>query len=116
MGLKRTLPVYPLITAGVMTGTAVLTSVPTNIQNLDNIALQVSWTGTPTGVLQVLCSLDGVTYSPLVFSPALTQPAGSSGAFNVSINQCPFPLLEVQYTNTSGTGVLSVQIFAKDVN
>lgn len=116
MGSKKVLPEYSLITAGVMTGTTTIASVPTNIQNLDNIGLQVAWTSTAIGTLTVQCSVDGVTYSALTFSPALTQPAGASGGYLINLNQLPFPWLKVSYTNVSSTGVLNVKIFAKDIN
>ncbi len=116
MGSKKTLPEYVLINAGAMTGTATLNSTPTNIQNLDNVGLQVSWTGTAVGTFAVQCSIDGVTYDSLTFNPALTQPAGTPGGYLIDLNQLPFPWLQVTYTNTSGSGTLTVSIFGKDVN
>lgn len=116
MGSKKVLPVYPLIINGAMTGTATITSTPTNIQNLDNVGIQVSWTGTPTGTISVLCSVDGVQYDSLTFTPTLAQPAGSAGSYLINLNQLPFPMVEVQYTNTSGTGVFNASIFGKDLN
>jgi hypothetical protein len=131
MGQKRTLPSrigdpgLHLITNGVMTGTNVILSSdpkpigigqPFNLQNLDNIGLQVSWTGTPVGIIEVLCSIDNVNFLPLTFNPALAQPAGAPGAYLIDLTQVAFPYLTFRYTNTSGSGVLNVWLCAKDLN
>ena len=118
MGVKKVLPSFNLFTAttGIMTGTSTIVSAATNIQNLDNVGIQVSWTGTPVGVVSVLCSVDGVSYYALTFSPALAAPAGSATGMLVSLNQVPFNFVKVSYTNTSSTGVLSAFITGKDIN
>ncbi len=122
MGQKRTIPSRlgdggkHLITDGVMTGTAVLTSEVFNIQNLDNVGLQVDWTGAAVGVIQVLASIDAVNYHAFTFDPALAQPAGTAGGYMINLNQVPFPYVKVQYTNASSTGVLNVWLSAKELN
>lgn len=117
MGAKKVLPVFQLFNAAAMTGTSTLTSAVTNIQNLDNIGLQIQWTGTPTGTITLNCSLDGNSFYALTLNPAIAQPAGQSGGgYLVSLNQLPFPLFSMQYVNSSGTGALSAWIFGKDLN
>lgn len=118
MGVKKCTGItgYHLITAGVMTGTTTITSATYNIVNLDNMGLQVIWTGTAVGTITVNCSIDGVTFDALTFTPALTQPAGVAGHYIINLNQVPFPFLNVAYTNTSGSGTLDVWLFGKDVN
>lgn len=122
MGVKRTIPSRPndagyhLIADGVMTGTATVTSDTFNLHNLDNVGLQISWTGSPTGSITINCSIDGETFYPLTFNPSITQPAGSAAGYLVDLNQVPFPYLRVSYTNASGSGVLNVYLSAKDVN
>lgn len=118
MGVKKVTGAtgYQLIASGAMTGTATITSSTYPVVNLDNMGLQVIWTGTPTGTLTVNCSVDGVTFTALTFSPALTQPTGSAGNILIDLNQLPFPFLNVAYVNASGTGVLNVWLFGKDVN
>lgn len=116
MGHKKTLDSYSLITDGVMTGTTTLTSPPTYIANLDNIGLQVGWTGTPTGTVSVLVSPDDVNYDALTFDPALTQPSGSASRYWINISQLASFYIKVQYVNASGTGVLNVKICGKDLN
>lgn len=116
MGFKKTLPPYHLINGGVMTGTATVTSATVNVWNLDNIAIQVGWTGTPTGTIAINCSIDNINFDSLTFDPALAQPSGSADNYLISLNQLPYPYLQVQYVNASSTGVLNVWIFGKDVN
>lgn len=87
-----------------------------NASNLDNIGLQVAFTGTMTGTFQVLCSIDNENFEPLSFTPALTQPSGSDLSYLVSLNQLPYPYLQVTYTNISGTGTVSVFLSGKDLN
>lgn len=115
MGSKKTNK-YHLINAGSMTGTSVITSSSQNVENLDNIGLQVDWTGTPTGTIEVQGSVDKVTFYSLTFNPVLAQPAGSASGYLINLNQFPWPWLRVKYTNASGTGSLSVWLFSKDLN
>lgn len=105
-----------IINAGVMTGTTVIQSSPFNVQNLDNVGLQVKWTGAAVGTIEVIVSVDGVNYDALTFDPVLTQPAGTAGSYVISLNQLPFPYMKVRYTNASSTGVLDVWLSAKDLN
>lgn len=128
MGSKKVLPSYQIVpnpgyapkgippVSGVMTGTNVITSNPTNIENLDNIGFQITWTGNPVGSFQILCSIDGVNYVPLSFGPPLTSPSGTAGSFLVNLTELPYPWIELQYTNTSGVGALTAWICGKDLN
>lgn len=115
MGAKK-INQHVLLDAVATSGTAVVTSASQNINNLDNLFLQIRFTGTSTGTLVVQASADNVLWDDFVFSPALTQPAGSSIGYGVSLNQIPAGWFRVQYTNASGAGVLTVNYFIKDVN
>ncbi len=125
---KRT-AIYQLITNGVMASTSQINSIVQNIQNFDNLGMEVSWTGTPVGTLTINGCVNngpsGTLYSAtspipaanaLTFSPVLTQPAGAAGGYIIDLNQYPFPWLQVQYVNSSGSGTLNVWIFQKDLN
>jgi hypothetical protein len=122
MGVKRVIPGTPggsglhLINAGSMAGTATITSPTFNANNLDNVGLEVSWTGTPTGTISVLASISNENFYALTFDPTLTQPAGSPGAYLINLNQVPFPYVQVQYVNSSGSGTLDVWLSGKDLN
>jgi hypothetical protein len=122
VGVKK-INQYWLVQQGVMTGTATITSSGQYVANLDNIGLEITWTGTPTGTISVLGSIsnaipgiDAVIYYALTFNPALSQPAGSGGGYLINLNQFPWHYLKVQYVNASGTGVLDVVLFGKDLN
>lgn len=104
------------VTTGTMTGTNTIYTNIIDLTTKDNEGLEITWTGTPTGVISVLGSASGTTFYPLTFSPSLTQPAGAAGGYLVSINQFPWRYLIIQYVNTSGTGTLSVYATAKDLN
>lgn len=98
-----------------MTGLSVVEGV-TYIANLDDISLQVSWTGTAFGLIEVLCSNDGINYDALSFDPPIPQPTGTNAKYLIALIQVPSIFLKVQYTNSSGVGVLDVTIAAKDLN
>jgi len=122
MGFKKT-NFFWLIKNGVMTGTSTILSVPQNIQNLDNVGLEITWTGTPTGTISILGSVSAiipqaaaVNYYALTFSPPLNQPSGAAGGYLIDLNQFPFPSMQVEYVNSSGTGTLNVYIYEKDLN
>lgn len=83
---------------------------------IDNIGLEVTWTGTPTGTFQVMVSNSGINFYALTFNPALTQPSGTAGGYAIDLNQLPFKYLMLQYTNASGSGALTIYGQQKDVN
>lgn len=105
-----------LMSAVSVSGTNTYTSNTFNASNLDNIGLQVTFTGTMNGTLSVLCSIDNVNFDALTFSPSLSQPSGSNLNYLINLNQLPFPYLQVQYVNSSGSGTLTVYLSAKDLN
>lgn len=99
-----------------VSSTNTYTSPVFNASNLDNVGLQVEFTGSMSGTLTVNCSIDNVNYTALTFSPSLTQPSGGNLTYLVNLNQLPFPYLQVSYTNSSGSGTLEVWLSAKDLN
>lgn len=128
MGNKRILsPFYQMMWGSVITGpysantgamasTNTIYTRPQNVENFDNIAIQFSWTGTPTGTIVVSESVDGVIWDDLILDPVITQPAGGASHWSVNLIQMPAPWIQVRYTNASGTGVLTAKIFSKDLN
>lgn len=101
---------------GVMTTTATIYSQIIDISKMDNQGLEVTWTGTPTGVFSVLVSNSGVNWPALTFDPVLAQPDGSASGYAVNLNQLPFKYMMLKYVNASGTGVLTVYGQNKDLN
>lgn len=101
---------------GVMATTATIYSQIIDISKMDNIGLEVTWTGTPTGTFTVNVSNSGISFYALTFSPALAQPAGSASGYAIDLNQIPFKYIMLKYINASGSGVLSVYGQNKDLN
>ncbi len=122
-GRKNTLDVYQNIKAGDMSGN--ITSPATNIQFLDNVGLQLNFTGSPTGTFAVQVSADHIQDSQgniqvagnwvslsLSPSPAAT---GSGNQIYIDLNQLSAPYVRVVYTFSSGTGTLNSFIVGKAV-
>lgn len=103
-----------ILTSGDMSQST-LSSDIINVQYLDNVGLEVTWTGTPTGTITVEGSVSNSNYYSLTFNPTLTQPAGSSGGYLINLNQFPFVYYYVKYTRSSGTGTLNVWAAVKEV-
>jgi hypothetical protein len=116
MGSKKTLPTFSPFAAVAVSGTTTYTSPSTFVANLDNVGPQVVFVGTMTGAFSVLVSNDDSNYDALTFVPALSQPAGSNLKYAIDLNQLPWPYIKFQYVNSSGSGTLTVTIFAKDLN
>lgn len=101
---------------GAMSGTNTIYTQILDVSRMDNCGLEVTWTGTPTGTFTVQVSNSGINFYSLTFTPALTQPAGSSGGYAIDLNQLPFKYMMLQYSNTSGSGSLTVYAQMKDLN
>lgn len=108
-----------------MTGTSTLTSPVVQINYLDNVGVQLHFTGTPTGTFQVQVSADhaqdpqgNVTVAgnwvPVNLSPAPVA-SGSADDIFIDLNQLSAPWMRVQYTNSSGTGTLDGWVTAKSI-
>lgn len=103
---------------------ATLTSNVIDIRYLDDIAIQLIFTGTPTGTFAVQGSLNysstplapavSGTWTSLVLSPS---PVASGAADNILINlvQLAFPYIRIVYTKTGGTGTLSAYVSGKSI-
>jgi hypothetical protein len=116
MGFKKTLPTFYPFKSTPISSTTLYVSPSTFVGNLDNIGCMVGYTGTPTGTLTVNVSNDNVLYTAITFNPAIAQPRGTPLTFGIDLNQVPWPYLQFDYTHTSGTGTLTISIYAKDLN
>lgn len=101
---------------GVMTATNVIYSQIIDISKTDNQGLEVTWSGTPVGVIEVFVSNSGRSFYALTFNPSLSQPAGTASGYAINLNQLPFKFMMLKYTNTSGVGLLNVYGQQKDLN
>lgn len=92
------------------------TSSTINILYLDNIGIQLVWTGTPTGTFIIQVSNDNTTWGTLSpTSPSTISAGGSASDAEISLNQLPWKYLRVKYTRSSGTGTLQGYITGKEV-
>jgi hypothetical protein len=116
-----------VINAVAVSGVGSVTSVAQNVKYKDSVAYQFNWTGNPTGAILIQGSLDynpGAPQSdgtanagnwntlPTILSPQVT--VGSQTALG-TVQQCPTPWVRVLYTNSSGSGVMSVYHSAKSL-
>jgi hypothetical protein len=108
---KRILPAYSVITNGDMSA-ATIQSSTTNVQNLDVVSYQISWTTGAVGTLAVYASGDGVTFEPLQ-NFAINSPNNSASGTWVDIQQCGAFYMYLLYTKTSGTGTLNAKVCGK---
>lgn len=104
------------ILAGAMSGTNTIYTNILGIRQMDNVGIEVTWTGSPTGALSVMCSNSGINFYALTFSPALGQPSGSAGGYLINMTALPFQYLYLQYTNTSGSGLITAYVQSKANN
>lgn len=125
--MKNVLPVCQIITSGNMS--ANVTSSILEIEFLDNIAIQLNFSGTPTGTFQVQVSLDynpgtggtvlnAGTWTALNLEDFNQDPpvaSGSSGSIIIDLNQLSIPYLRVVYVAGSGSGTLNAFAFGKTV-
>lgn len=104
------------VTGGTMSGTNTIYSQILDVSRMDNIGLEVAWTGTPAGTFSILVSNSGINFNALTFDPPLAQPSGADGGEAIDINQLPFKYMLLRYTNTTGAGTLTVYGQNKDLN
>lgn len=104
------------VTAGVMSGTNTIYTNILDVSRMDNDGLEISWTGTPTGTITYWAGVSGIAANFFQITLATNQPAGSAGAFGVNLNQYPYKYLQLQYTNSSGSGTISVYGQFRDLN
>jgi len=102
--------------SGTMSGTNTIYTNIVDISRMDNIGLEVTWTGSPTGTIQVMVSNSGINFYALTFDPVLAQPSGSASGYVINVNQIPFKYIFLQYQNSSGSGVITVYMQVKDIN
>lgn len=122
---KNALLKFHNIVNGDMSQSSITSSV-TNIQNMDNFGIQLSWVGTsPIGVATVQVSISYQqdaegnvtsigTWDSIPLNPTASI-SGNTGSITIDLNQIPSPWIRVVYTKTSGTGILNSYICGKAV-
>lgn len=104
-----------------MTGTTTVLSTPVRMDSLQQLSLEVAFTGTPTGTLTWE---DSDAYDPatnpnasfftLATTAALANPAGAGASQMVAVTKRG-KWGRVRYVNASGTGQVSVRAFGTGV-
>lgn len=122
MGMRPIIETFHLVDSQSMASS--ITSDPIEIKYMDNVGVQLQWTGSPVGTLSVQVSADfkadtnGNVLNPGQWTdlPLSPPPQIINGPpIYVDINQISSPYLRVKYTATSGSGVLDAFVFAKMV-
>lgn len=114
---------YHLIKAVSMA--ASITSTPVENQYQDNVGIQLTWTGSPTGVFSIQVSVDyavdaqgNVTNAGNWVTLILSAPIAAVGAGDtayIDLNQLTAPYYRIVYTRSSGTGTLDGYVVGKGV-
>lgn len=104
------------VLAGTMSGTNTIYTNILGIRQTDNEGIEITWTGTPTGTIQVMVSNSGINFYALTFVPALAQPAGSAGGYVIALTGIPFQYMYLQYANASGSGAVTAYAQCKANN
>ncbi len=131
---KNQLLSFQSIAAGAMTGTSTLTSAVTDIRFLDDVGYQFVWTGFPVGSFSIQVSADYLqdingnvqnagnwvslimTYwNGAAFITTSSIPTSVGSPIYIDLALLSAPWIRAQYTNTSGTGVLTATITAKEI-
>jgi hypothetical protein len=102
-----------------------ITSSAVEVRNQDNIGIQLSWSGTPTGDILVEISSNHVqdaegnittdgNWVQLPLNPAITASGSSDDAY-IDLNQMTAQYIRVKYARTSGDGLLSAIVVGKAI-
>lgn len=121
MSRKNNLRQFKNVDAGDMSDDII--SEVTNIQFLDNIGIQLNFTGTPTGTFEVQVSADFVKdpegrvvdaghWIPINL-PTTPVASGADGQIYIDITQISAPWIRVVYSRSGGSGSLDGFITAK---
>lgn len=135
MAHKNILPAFETIVAGDMSQASITSSV-TNIQYLDDVGVQLNWTGSPVGSFAIQVSADhaqdinsppNVTvpgnWVPLTFTywngstfvTATTLPTTAGSPIYIDLALLSAPWIRIVYTKVSGSGSLNAFITAKEI-
>lgn len=104
------------ILAGAMSSVDVIYTNIIGLRQTDTQGIELTWTGTPTGTIQVMVSNSGINFYALTFTPSLGQPSGSADGYVIALTDIPFQYLFLQYTNVSGNGTITAYSQCKAKN
>lgn len=121
MSSRQQLAPYPVVTNGDMSADVI--SKVTICLKLSELAYEVSWTGTPTGIFQIETSdsysLDATgnvknagIWNAITLS-SVPPTSGSDGNGTIMLNQMPGYAVRLKYVRTSGTGTMQAIVNGK---
>lgn len=132
-GRKNNIKQFQSIVSGDMSQTSI-TSAITDIQFLDDVGIEFSWTGSPVGVFSIEVSasysqdfngnvLNAGHWTPVVFTyydgvgfnTGSSVPTSLGSPIYIDLALLSAPYIRVVYTKTSGTGTLQTYLTAKAV-
>lgn len=118
MGGVRTYGPFSILSSGDMSGD--LQSLGVDMLSLPYGAVELVWTGTPTGTFSIDGSIDNVKAASSVVNwyptgTAIDSPAGASGSTLVNLTGIGFRWIRVSYVSTSGSGSLNITLFGKGI-
>lgn len=117
----RHLQTQAVITAGSMTGTAVINGIAVNAAHIETASFQANYSAgsSPIGTLQVQGSNDIVVNTgdaPTHWAnigSTVAVSGGNSGSVMAPVLNINYDWIRIVYTNTSGTGTLNVNMSAR---
>lgn len=98
-------------TANNMTGTTAITSLSLDIRYIPRACMVAAWTGTASGTISIQGSLDNTTYSDMGLG--ISNVAGVADNRFIDLTTTAADYVRLVYTNTGGTGTLTVKGSAK---
>jgi hypothetical protein len=121
MSRKNTISAFPMLDQADASSDVI--SLPTDVKNLDNASIRVTWTGTPIGTLTVQAqqeksdtsaAQDAASWFDIDLGATIAIDANETD-HQLIFTQLPFDKIRLSYTSTSGTGTISAKISAKQV-
>ena len=109
---------YDLIVDGVMADTDEIRSSVQNVAYFSNIGIHFIWTGDAVGTYSIWASNtddEDEFFQITDLDAPFVEPSGTPGVFGTNLNQFPWEFVQVRYVNDSGTGVLNVKIFERNL-
>lgn len=84
---------------------ASLVSDPLELIATKDFGIQIAYTGSPVGVLELQSSWDRVNWTPIAFSQQQINAAPGTHAWN--FQRAAFPFVRVAWNRTSGSGTIT---------
>jgi hypothetical protein len=110
---KNVTKAFRILDAGDMSGN--LTSAPIPCDRLDNVGIQIMWTGTPTGNFFADGRIhEDAPWTELDVNPAVVA-SGAASDWILSLTQVSFSEVRLRYVRISGSGSLTAWAMAKQV-